>query len=40
MRRSRLALALALAALAAGCGTIEGLGRDISAGAQTVQSWF
>lgn len=39
MRRNRLVL-LALAAALAGCGTIEGFGRDLSAGAQTVQSWF
>lgn len=33
--------ALLLAALAlAGCGTIEGAGRDISAGARTVGGWF
>jgi predicted small secreted protein len=33
-------LTLAGAMLLAGCGTIDGLGRDISAGAQRVQSWF
>lgn len=30
---------LLLAALA-GCGTIEGIGQDISSGARTVQGWF
>lgn len=24
----------------AGCGTVEGVGKDISGGARTVQSWF
>ncbi|EBA06192.1 hypothetical protein SSE37_06037 [Sagittula stellata E-37] len=36
----RTFLILALAAGLAGCGTVEGLGRDISGGARTVQSWF
>lgn len=31
---------LGLAALLAGCGTVDGLGQDISAGARTVQSWL
>jgi predicted small secreted protein len=33
------AAVLALATLA-GCATVEGAGRDISAGASTVQGWF
>ena len=37
---SRTFATLALLALLSACGTIDGLGRDISAGAQTVQSWF
>ncbi len=39
MRGSRIVLLLAALALA-GCGTLEGFGRDLSAGARTVQSWF
>lgn len=33
-------LAIAVLALTASCGTIEGIGRDISGGAQTVRDWF
>ncbi|MGB5557492.1 MAG: entericidin EcnA/B family protein [Paracoccaceae bacterium] len=36
MRIALLALTLALA----GCGTVAGVGEDISAGSRTVQSWF
>lgn len=32
-------IALVLTALA-GCATVEGVGRDISGGARTVQGWF
>ncbi len=38
MRKFAL-IAIALAALAA-CNTVEGVGRDISAGARTVQNAF
>ncbi|MCB1361363.1 MAG: entericidin [Rhodobacter sp.] len=34
-----LALALMLATLA-GCNTVEGIGRDISGGANAVRGWF
>lgn len=36
----RAALVIALALGLASCGTVEGLGQDISAGARTVQGWF
>jgi len=36
---SKLVLFVALLALAS-CGTIEGFGSDISAGARMVGSWF
>lgn len=36
----RLAGLVVLVALLAGCGTIEGVGRDISDGAVTVRGWF
>lgn len=32
--------ALALATLLSACGTIDGIGQDISTGARKVQSWF
>jgi predicted small secreted protein len=35
----KLILIVALAALA-GCGTVAGVGEDISTGARTVQDWF
>ncbi|SDN29955.1 hypothetical protein SAMN05216196_10173 [Lutimaribacter pacificus] len=31
---------VALIALLGGCGTIDGIGQDISGAARTVQSWF
>ena len=31
---------LGLVALLASCGTIEGLGEDVSSAARGVQSWF
>ena len=34
-----IAMILGLNALAS-CGTIEGMGADISAGARTVRGWF
>ncbi len=37
---TRAALVLAVAAFLGGCGTIEGIGSDISAGARKVESWF
>ena len=33
-------LAALTLAMLAGCATVEGAGRDISAGASTVQGWF
>ncbi|MBV7393266.1 entericidin EcnA/B family protein [Mameliella sediminis] len=36
----RVVIAIALAAGLAGCGTVEGIGEDISSGARTVQGWF
>ncbi len=33
-------LVLALVATLSGCATVDGIGRDISGGAQRVQSWF
>lgn len=33
-------IALLLATILAGCGTVDGIGRDISSGAQRVQGWF
>lgn len=33
-------LALVLCLGAAGCGTVEGFGRDISDGSRTVRGWF
>jgi predicted small secreted protein len=35
----RLAV-LGLVLMLAGCGTVEGMGRDISDGAVAVRSWF
>ncbi|WP_375259975.1 entericidin EcnA/B family protein [Citreimonas sp.] len=36
----RAIVVLGLGALLAGCGTVDGLGQDISSGARTVQSWL
>ncbi len=36
----RTMICLSLLALMAGCGTVDGVGQDISTGARTVQSWF
>ena len=36
MKTALLLIVLGLA----GCGTVEGAGRDISAGARTVGGWF
>ncbi len=33
-------LMLGLLALLAGCNTVDGIGRDISGGAQRVGTWF
>ncbi len=33
-------LALTLCLAAAGCGTVEGVGRDIQDGSRTVRGWF
>ncbi|MGY9045771.1 hypothetical protein P775_14745 [Puniceibacterium antarcticum] len=32
--------ALVLLTLLAGCGTVDGVGQDISSGSRTVQTWF
>ncbi|MCM2561180.1 entericidin EcnA/B family protein [Lutimaribacter sp. EGI FJ00015] len=40
MKFARQAGLVALVALLAGCGTIDGVGQDISGAARTVQSWF
>lgn len=37
---TRMTLALALMAALAACNTVDGIGRDISSGAQTVQRAF
>jgi predicted small secreted protein len=37
---TRIFSALALVAALAGCNTVDGIGRDISSGAQTVQRTF
>ncbi|APZ54717.1 entericidin EcnA/B family protein [Salipiger abyssi] len=34
------ALLLGVLALLAGCGTVDGVGQDISSASRTVQSWF
>jgi predicted small secreted protein len=31
---------LTLAAALAGCGTVDGIGQDISGAARTVEGWF
>ena len=36
----RVVILIALAAALSGCGTVEGIGEDISSGARTVQGWF
>ncbi|SMX35591.1 entericidin EcnA/B family protein [Maliponia aquimaris] len=36
----RAAIMILLVTGLASCGTVEGLGQDISAGARTVQGWF
>ncbi|MEL6509259.1 MAG: entericidin EcnA/B family protein [Pseudomonadota bacterium] len=33
-------LAISFCLVAAGCGTVEGIGRDISDGSRTVRGWF
>ncbi len=40
MRLLLLAAAVLGAVTLAGCGTVDGMGRDISGGAQRVGSWF
>lgn len=32
--------ALALLAALSACGTVDGIGQDLSSGARTVQGWF
>lgn len=36
----RAMLCLALSGALAGCATVDGIGRDISAGAQRASGWF
>ncbi len=36
----KAAILLGLAALLAGCGTVDGIGQDISAGARKVERMF
>lgn len=36
----RVALVVIVLASLAGCATVEGVGRDISAGAQRAAGWF
>lgn len=36
----RAILMIVLIAGLASCGTVDGIGQDISAGARTVQGWF
>ncbi|MFZ7090809.1 entericidin EcnA/B family protein [Primorskyibacter sp. 2E233] len=36
----RAVVLIALTALLGGCATVEGVGEDISRGAQRVSSWF
>ncbi|WP_323042483.1 entericidin [Gemmobacter sp.] len=40
MKRIIMGAALALALALAGCNTVDGVGRDISGGAQRVGTWF
>lgn len=40
MRRLILVSALAMATLASGCATVDGIGRDISGGANRVSGWL
>ncbi|HAV09137.1 MAG TPA: entericidin EcnA/B family protein [Rhodobacteraceae bacterium] len=43
MRQAMIRAVILLVAVLAGlsaCGTIEGVGSDISAGARTVRGWF
>jgi len=41
MTRIRMvALGIALLAGLSACGTVDGIGQDISSGARKVQSWF
>lgn len=36
----RAVFLIILTAALASCGTVEGIGKDISSGAQAVQGWF
>ncbi|MEF3047697.1 entericidin EcnA/B family protein [Pseudotabrizicola sp. L79] len=40
MRHLILATMVATATLLAGCATVDGIGRDISGGANRVSGWF
>lgn len=40
MRHKLLITALAVATLLSGCATVDGIGRDISGGANRVAGWF
>lgn len=37
---ARILMMLGLLAALAGCNTVDGIGRDISGGAQRVGTWF
>lgn len=37
---TRVILILCAAALVAGCGTIDGVGQDISSSSRVVRGWF
>ncbi|MCH2165081.1 MAG: entericidin EcnA/B family protein [Marinovum sp.] len=41
MKKSKLLATLTVVSLAlAGCATVQGIGRDISAGAERASTWF
>ena len=39
-RQMKQAILMAFVALVAACGTIDGVGQDISSASRTVESWF
>jgi predicted small secreted protein len=40
MRKALICLALSAMVAVAGCATVDGIGRDISGGANRVSGWF
>ncbi len=40
MRKALIYLALSAMVAVAGCATVDGIGRDISGGANRVSGWF